>query len=218
MSNGRQFVAATTSYVLENTWYPRAWSSIQGEPDAWRYDTHYFYTIQPYFNDFKILTDPGRDNSAVTSNEQWLRIEGANFWAVGWAYLFYDPRMVPPGYLQGAGMRSRYDAVVIHSKTLLANCAYEELGGGTAPGFQRWEFHPDGGIHNGTESFLFIDGHGNFHSTDPIEEYLDATSYPAVEYAYTYPPEVIPGEAEWWTMPSYPDHYPWKWGQSPRWK
>jgi len=65
---------------------------------------------------------------------------------------------------------------------------------------------------NGTESFLFVDGHGSFYSTKSIEEYLDATSYPVVEYAYSYPPNVPPGECEWWTMPSYPDRYPWKWG------
>lgn len=111
-------------------------------------------------------------------------------------------------------MRTRYDDVAMHSKTLLANCAYEQLGGGSAPGFQRWEHHPNGGIHNGSESFLFIDGHGSFYSTKPIEEYLDTTSSSEVEYAYMYPPNVTPGEAEWWTMPSFPDRYPWKYGNS----
>ena len=53
----------------------------------------------------------------------------------------------------------------------------------------------NGGIHNGAESFLFIDGHGSFYSTKPIEEYLDATSSSEVEYAYMYPPNVTPGEA-----------------------
>lgn len=53
-----------------------------------------------------------------------------------------------------------------------------------------------GGIHNGEESFLFVDGHGGFYSTKPIEEYLDATSSLDVEYVYMYPPNVTPGKAE----------------------
>ena len=66
MSNGRQLVTATTSYVLENNaWYPRAWSSIRGAPDEWKYYTHYFHTLQPYYNDFKVLTDSGRANSGI---------------------------------------------------------------------------------------------------------------------------------------------------------
>ena len=94
MSNGRQLVTATTSYVLgNNALYPRAWSSIRGAPDEWKFYTHYFHTLQPYYNDFKVLTDPGRDNSTIKGKtEKSPFIEDINFWAVGFAYLFYDPR------------------------------------------------------------------------------------------------------------------------------
>ena len=57
---------ATTSYAVDNNaWYPRAWSSIRGAPDEWKYYTHYFHTLQPYYNDFKVLTDSGRANSGI---------------------------------------------------------------------------------------------------------------------------------------------------------
>ena len=70
-----------------------------------------------------------------------------------------------------------------------------------------------GGVHNDTETFVFMDGHGSFHSTEPIVEFFQATP----EYAFTYPPNVLPNEAEWWTMPYYPDAYPWSL-YTPVWK
>jgi len=52
---------------------------------------------------------------------------------------------------------------------------------------------------------VFIDGHASFHSTEPVLEALLTTD---VFKHYTYPPLVTPSEAEWWTMPFYPDRYP----------
>ena len=64
MSNARQLVVATTSYVYDNnSWYPRLASTIAGTHDAWKSHTHFLNTLQPYFNDWKILIDPGRDNN-----------------------------------------------------------------------------------------------------------------------------------------------------------
>lgn len=61
-----------------------------------------------------------------------------------------------------------------------------------------------GGVHNDRETFVFVDGHGSFHSTEPVIEYF----IEANTYAFTYPPGVTPAEAEWWTMSFYPDYYP----------
>ena len=64
MSNSRQLVVATTSYVYDNnSWYPRLASTIPEAPDAWTPPTHFLNTLQPYFNDWKILIDPGRNNN-----------------------------------------------------------------------------------------------------------------------------------------------------------
>ena len=63
----------------------------------------------------------------------------------------------------------------------------------------------NGGVHNGTKTYMFVDGHGDFYSTEPVYEYFLS----AKTGTLTYPPEVPPSEAQFWTMPYYPDAYPW---------
>ena len=47
-----------------------------------------------------------------------------------------------------------------------------------------------------------MDGHAGLYSTEPIVEFYQASS----TYTYTYPPNVAPAEAEWWTMPRSEEH------------
>ena len=49
-----------------------------------------------------------------------------------------------------------------------------------------------------------VGANADFYSTEPIVEYYQA----APTYVFTYPPGVTAGEAEWWTMPYYPEYYP----------
>ena len=204
LSNARQLVNATTSYAFDNNaWYPRSMST-EGDT-AWQQDTHYWFTLLPYYNNFDVLVDPGRDNRADISTGS--RIGSTNYWFVGHTYLFYDPRLVQ----WGQGVRTRFDDVIMQSKSLLTNCVFEGRGGDWQPGmFNGGDldamYEPDGGPHGGAETFVFIDGHGAFYSTKPVEEFL--RSVDRFDKAYTYPPNVDPSKAEWWTMPFFPDRYP----------
>ena len=213
MSNARQFVVATTSYTLDNnSWFPRVASTLVGEPDAWSAPTHYTSTLLPYFNDWKILIDPARNNSRELALQRfgtrgdWTTMgRDINFMVIGWAYLFYDARPVSVGQ----GSRTRLDDVGMPAKSLLTYCVPQGEGGGVPPalhGVPAGYIDDGGGIHNQRETWVFIDGHGGFYSTMPIrEDYLITPTF-----AYTYPPRLTPSEAEWWTMPYYPDAYPWQ--------
>ena len=210
MSNARQLVFAATNYTMDhNGWYPRAMATIPGDPLAWKMPSHYWTILLPYYNDVKVLVDPGRDNNV---DHGFYYGENRNFWFVGFSYLFYDPRMVE----LGAAVRTRFDDVSVSSKSLLTNCIRETASANWSPGIRGDTFdygtfdYIKGGIHNGRETFIFVDGHGGFDSTEPVIEYFEATN----TYAYTYPPDVHPSEAEWWTMPFYPESYPYEiyWG------
>ena len=193
MNNARQFIMATTTYALDHHgWYPRWMASLDEDPEKWRFDTHLWSTLEPYFNDWRILTDPGRDNSE--DNSDYFYGEDRNYWYIGISYLFVDDRLIQ----WGQGMRTRYDDVIVPAKTLLTYCVVETKSGGANAGLSD---PPDlNGVHNGTETFVFVDGHGGFFSTEPVAEYFAAVN----TYAYTYPPGVVPNEAEWWTMPLFP--------------
>ena len=198
MSNGRQIVMSTVSYAMDNNaYYPRAMST-EG-PTAWDAETHYWFTLLPYYND--VLTDPARNNAPDVSAGS--RPSTTNFWMVGHTCLFYDPRLVS----WGQGVATRYDDIIVPSKSLLTNCVEEGRAGDWQAGlYGREDFFQltGGGLHNDTESFVFVDGHAGLYSTEPIVEFYQAAS----TYAYTYPPNVTPDEAEWWTMPFYPGRYP----------
>lgn len=201
MSNARQFVVATTSYTFDhNGYYPRSIASDPGDPEAWQFHTHSWFTLEPYFNDWKILTDPGRDNSHDNSN--YFYGEDRNFWYIGIAYLFYDDRVVS----WGQGLHTRFDDVVVPNKTLITNCVPETSSGQHNHSLWGPYFtdNLNGGVHNGAEDFVFADGHASFHSTKPIVEWWIASSTGNM----TYPPNATASEAEWWTMPYYPDYYP----------
>ena len=212
MSNSRQLVTATTTYAIDHhSWYPRFCSTIAGKPDAWQAPTHYTQTLLPYFNNWNILIDPGRNNNRELARQRfgstgdWGTMgRDINYTVIGHSYLFYDPRVVS----WGQGLRTRLDDVVVPTKSLLLNCVPQGRGGGDSPGLfgRPDQFYNDGGgIHNGKDTFLFIDGHGGFYSTLPIREAYAINP----TYHFTYPPMVRPGEAEWWTMPYYPDAYRW---------
>ena len=165
--------------------------------------THYFWTLQPYYNDRAVLADPGRDNSADHNRGMWLGQNNVNYWFVGSAYMFYDPVR----YAWGQAARTRFDDVVVPTKSLLTNCVGEPLCCDFQPalfGEPGMFDHVGGGVNNDNETFVFVDGHGSYHSTKPIVEWWLSTT----TYALTYPPNVSPSEAQWWTMPFYPDRYP----------
>ena len=92
-----------------------------------------------------------------------------NYTVIGHSYLFYDPRVIS----WGQGLRTRLDDVVVPTKSLLLNCVAQGRGGLDRPGLfgRPDQFYDDGGgVHNGKDTFLFIDGHGGFYSTLPIRE------------------------------------------------
>lgn len=205
MSNSRQLYTAATTYAIDNNaWYPRASATLSDDPEAWQPQTHYWFTLAAYYNDVSVLTDPGRDNSTIVGKEKWPYIDtDRNYWFVGHTYLFYDPRLLS----WGQGLRTRFEDPTVPSKSLLANCVNEGRADDWQPGlFGREDLFPpdNGGPHNGTEDFVFMDGHAGLYSTEPIVEFYQASS----TYTYTYPPNVAPAEAEWWTMPYFPDRYP----------
>ena len=114
----------------------------------------------------------------------------------------YDPRVVS----WGQGARTRLGDIVVPSKSLLLYCVSQGRGGDKMPGiFGRPArvFGDGGGIHNGKDTVDFIDEHSRFYSTLPIREGYAIN--PTCDF--TYPPLVRPAEAEWWTMPYYPDAY-----------
>lgn len=203
MSNGRQLVFAATTYTVDNNaWYPRAMDT----KESWGVDTHYWATLQPYYEDDQLLTDPGRVNDADQPNVFLGYNKNRNYWFVGMTYLFYDPRMVP-----GQGVRTRFDDVTVPSLSLLLNCSPETGAASWRPGLLARTGADDdmfdaigGGVHNDTENFVFIDGHAGLYSTEPIVENYNE----GAPFEFTYPPNVLPSEAEWWTMPFYPESYP----------
>ena len=219
MSNARQQVVGTSSYVFDNNgWYPRYCSTLADAPDTWQAPTHYSTTLLPYWNDWKILIDLGRNNDRELAK---FRFGGTGDWAtmgrdfnysvISHSFLFYDPRVVA----WGQGSRTRIDDVGIPAKSLLVDCDPQgRISGG--PGLYGkhyassasdygYNYDDHGGIHNNKETFVFIDGHGGFYSTKPIGE--NRLVNPT--YTFTYPPDVTAGEAEWWTMPYYPDAFEW---------
>ena len=220
MGNSRQLVSATMSYLYDNNgFFPRAVASLPEDPEAWQPHTHYLFTLEPYFNDWKILADPGRDNPEVPpENDKSLWVwRSINFWVVGHGYAFYDERDLR----DGLAAQTQIDDVARPSKSLLVNCVFwwgglgnsNGLWGGdeSFPGAVAWNLRDNtyepttpGGIHNGTENFTFFDGHASLFSTTPIREWWLTTS----THAYTYPPGVTPAEAQWWTVPYYPEFYP----------
>ena len=87
--------------------------------------------------------------------------------------------------------------------------------------FGQWQFGPWArhyGTHGGGSSFVFVDGHAQIDSVEPLNDYWLATGgakhRPLLGAdtnglnAYTYPPELntessVAG-AEWWVPPHYP--------------
>ena len=218
LSNARQFHVATMTYITDNNgWFCRAAES-EG-PNAWDHSTYYFHTLFPYFNDWSVLIDPGRDNNREeairrTNRPDWPAMDGRdnNYQVNGHSYMFWDPRLIS----WGQGRQTRLDDIVVHSKTIFSNCIMQGRGGdwsawcglwgGTkAAGFYEDIVDVGGGVHNGTEQYTFVDGHGDFFSTEPVREFWETTQTGTL----TYPPETPPSEALFWSMPYFPDAYPW---------
>ena len=207
MSNIRQLFLATTNYAFDNNaWFPRVYSSVG--PDKWVYTTHYTTTLSPYFVDWKVLIDPSRNNDRELAIKRFGNrgdwVTGGrdiNYSVVTIPYLFYDDRVVP-----GLGVRTRVEDVVVPAKSQLMDC--DPQGRQTeGPGLhgQAYEYD-DPEDHHDKSTWLFNDGHSRFYSTDPIRDGWIGNN----DYDYTYPPGVTPGEAEWWTMPFYPDRFPYR--------
>ena len=201
MSNAPQIVTGTTTYVYDNnSWYPRYYRP-----------PHYWYILEPYLSDLDVRIDPARKNPELPGTDVYPPgFWNSNFWMVGHSYLFYDPRVVFAGH----GSRTRIDDVGVPSKSLLTNCVYYWRSNDNQPGMMgagNYGFDQEGGgIHNDTETFAFIDGHTGLFSTAPIVKWFAASG----TYAYTYPPGASPAESEWWSMPYYPEAYPWTVGMA----
>ena len=120
MSNSRQVTTAATTYVYDNNgWYPRFMATLDNDPDLWKSYTHYWITLEQYFNDWDVLIDPARET--VEENQRFPgRARHRNYTMVGHSYLFYDPRVIS----WGQGLRTRIDDVSIPSKSQLTKCIY----------------------------------------------------------------------------------------------
>ena len=216
LSNARQLTMAGLAYVLEsNGNFPRLASTLPSASDAWVAETWWTFTLQPYFSDWSVVTDPARDNNRKLalenfghSGDHMTRGRDINFWTIGHAYMYWDERGVASGW----AVQTNIDDIVVPGKTMMHNCVNQGRGGDTQPGLYPQFFHPrvSAGIHNGSESFTFVDGHGAFYKTEPIGRYT------AGQYAYTYPPGVKAGRAQWWTVPYYPDIFPYSYGKGLR--
>ena len=205
LSNARQLTMAALNYVYEhNGGFPRLASTLPWASDAWTIETRWFSTLSSYFGDWDVLVDPARDNEG----EENPSGREMNYWVIGHAYMFWDERGVASGW----AVQTNIDEIPVPAKSMLSNCVYQGWGGQVQPALYPDSFLPEvgGGIHNGTESFTFVDGHGAMYETEPISSHFHHS------YAYTYPPRRKPGNAEWWAMPYFPDAYPYIYGSSVR--
>lgn len=113
--------------------------------------------------------------------------------------------------MRSFGRQTVLDNVNVPSKTVWLHCL--AFGLNYSSGVLGNE-HLDG-IHNGSDSYIFVDGHTSTYSAEPIWDWWVATGgsreqppYSSGLAAYTYPPELEsnPNEAQWWTLPWFPDH------------
>ena len=212
MSNTRQLDLAIKSYQVDSdNWFPQAWDSTP--PNAWTLESHWLTTLKPYYQNYNILSDPARGNEPYRTT--WMSDQPINYWVVGMYYMFYDTRTTD---WWGNGMRTRMDDVTVPAKTLTISCIHASAddvggGGGDAQDGVYGSDHRDsegGGIHLGYKTYQFLDGHAGLFSFEPIRNHWLATNLKT----YTYPPGVPAGQADWWTVPFYPDHYPYSQGQA----
>ena len=133
-----------------------------------------------------------------------------HYGVTGGSYMFTDERLVPHDHV---------DNVTVPGKMMWLKCDATGSGG---PGVFGWE-EP---VHVIGLNFSFIDGHAKTYDAAPINEHWYATGggdptpfgLPYWRYSsllaagfglssYTYPPEFgnSPSDAEWWTVPWYPN-------------
>ena len=161
----------------------------------------YLLTKDP--NGYEIWRDPARLDDPTSKAASGGRIGNANYVSVGGPYMFMDERYSHrdpafPAY-------DHSDNVTVPSKTLWLWCANFV----SAQTGLIWE---DPGYHGGSSSYTFVDGHAQFSPVEPRNEHWRATlssSTQMGDYQYTYPPIHNDlgtlNEAEWWTVPWYPD-------------
>ena len=132
---------------------------------------------------------------------------GSFHYGVNGAYfLFMDERI--PANCPVYPPHDNIDNVNVPAKTQWLNCNYAGSGGHVLNGW-------DNVVHLGSANYGFIDGHAKSYEFKPILDLWLSTGgilwrtgpYVPGESAYTYPPGLDnrPAEAQWWTIPWYPD-------------
>ena len=210
MSNVRQLTLAALTYTSDSQGqFPRLAATLPGDPDEWAPWTWWIQTLQPYFQNWDVVVDPARDNDRALAVERFgmtgdFATEGrdVNYWAIGHSFMFWDPRGIATGW----AVRTVIDDVVVPQRMMLSNCIAQGRGHDVQPSMYVDFYQPevDGGIHGGSETFSFVDGHASLYDIEPIR------NLPLGTRVYTYPPRVDPGQAEWWTVPFYPHYYPYQ--------
>ena len=164
-------------------------------------DTYWINNLAPYYNAATEVDekdsewhDPARDVIYLFNNPT---ARSAHYIVMGSQFMFIDSRV---NY-----HRTSIDDVKVPTKTMWMHCGwtYTYMPGVWAPRLT--------GAHNGGENFVFIDGHAATFKSQPFWDWHRKSG----SWAYTNLPNRHPGRAEWWTVPWYPDLYPYRYSTGP---
>ena len=146
--------------------------------------------------------DYGNTEYPISPNYRW---GSYHYGPVSGPYMFTDEQSAPNDHV---------DTVTVPGKMLWLYCSDNGLDG---PGVWYWQ----NAVYAGSANFSFVDGHAKTYDCDSINEHWLATGGAVPPNlpignngriahgtgVYTYPPELgnSPSDAEWWTVPWYPD-------------
>ncbi len=191
LSNVKQLMLATQMYVDDwDEYFPYAY--ISEGPDAWSGSSHYMVRLQNYIGSHEVLSCPSGSFPA------WYGPYKDSYIVNGHVWLFYDTRMV--GW--GLGMMTNLAQIAQPAKVAL-------MWDDSWDGDVRWEllWYPSapqvGARHNEGDNIGFADGHAKWYHTSELQ-LVD----PAGSTTNIWPPGSTPDTAAFWTVPYYPEHFP----------
>ncbi len=222
LSNERQLSLAIHLYAQDYDDLIPPFSEYPPGNSEYYIATQFAVTLFPYYQNVDLWLDPSRELLSEASNpvsytlpeamalaDKWVlgHVWGwANYSTYGGQYMFVDHTRMPHKW-------QRISNIYQPVKTATLYCSYYGPGVFAGTWAQILE-----GRHNGTENFLFMDGHAGVVDSQPLIDFWQANggatgSHGA--YSYTYPPGVNPGQAQWWTVPWYPDLFPYSYLSGP---
>ena len=140
---------------------------------------------------------------------------GATYNVMGEQFMFVDSRFRSAGNFVETPINS---GVRVPGKTMMIHCSW--YGPSSFGGIWGQLLN---GQHNGSETFLFVDGHAASYKSQPNIEYWEKNGGPSGShsaYVYTYLPKANStfrrpaGDAEWWVVPWYPNRPEYYYGTS----